>query len=298
MRNFTLNHVLERAILYKQYYHLSKPGIIYGNALSAVGGFFLASKGHIDWPLFFAVLGGLSLIIGSACVFNNYIDRFIDAKMKRTQNRALVKKTIPVKNALIFGTMLVIFGSILLTFFTNLLTLTIALTGFVFYVFVYAVGKRKTQYGTLIGSISGAVPPVVGYCAVTNRFDTGAFLLFMILVFWQMPHFYAIAMNRVDDYKAAAIPVLPLISGMRTTKIHILVYIVGFGIMLSLLTLFGYTGYTYLIVMEVLTIIWFWKGIQGFASQNDKQWTKSMFLFSLVIILALSLMLAVGSLLP
>ena len=202
----------------KTYYLLTKPGIIYGNSINTAGGFLLAAKGVIDPLLFLAALIGTAFVIGSACVFNNYIDREIDEKMARTKKRALVTGDIPVKNALIFGTLLGILGFLILFSYTNLLTGVIGVIGVVMYVVVYGYFKRRTVHGTLIGSISGAIPPVAGYTAVTNLIDTGAILLFLILVFWQMPHFYAIAVYRIEDYKKAGIPVLSVVKGIPTTK--------------------------------------------------------------------------------
>ena len=204
----------------KAYYLLAKPGIIYGNALTAIGGYFLAAKGIFDLSLFLSMLFGLSFVIGSACVFNNIMDQGIDSKMARTKKRALVTKTIPEFHAVVYGSILGILGFLLLLCNTNVLTALIAFIGFIFYVIVYGIFKRKSVHGTVIGSISGAVPPVVGYCAVTNNLDLGAFLLFIILVIWQMPHFYAIAIFRRDDYVAASIPVLPIKKGLFQTKIQ------------------------------------------------------------------------------
>jgi heme o synthase len=191
----------------KKYYWLVKPGIIYGNALTAMAGFLLADRGRFDVVLFLAMLAGICLVMASGCVFNNVWDRQADSKMERTKNRALVTGEISTTNALAYGTVLGLIGFGLLYFYTNALTTLIAAIGFAFYVLVYTPLKHRTVYGTLLGAVAGAVPPVVGYCAVTNELDIGAWLLFLILVVWQMPHFYAIGINRFDDYKAAGIPI-------------------------------------------------------------------------------------------
>lgn len=282
----------------KEYYHLTKPGIIYGNLITAAGGFLLASKGHIQFGLFLAILAGTSLVIASACVFNNYIDRGIDQKMERTKQRAMVKGSISGPAALTYGAILFILGVAILAWYTNFLTLGIGLIAFIVYVAVYGVGKRRSVHGTIIGSVAGAAPVVAGYTTVTNRFDLGAFVLFAILVLWQMPHFYSIAMYRLDEYKAADIPVLPLKTSMRTTKIQILAYITAFIVAVVSLTVFGYAGYTYLVVMVLLGLAWLRLGSQGFKAKDDAAWARTMFRFSLVVILSLSVMLAVGSVLP
>lgn len=268
----------------KTYYMLTKPGIILGNIITTGAGFALASKGNIDYTLFIFTLLGLSLIIASAGVFNNYIDRAMDAKMERTKNRALARGDIPTFNALVFGTILGMAGVSILAEFTNLLTVGVALTGFFVYLVLYAFWKYKSFYGTLVGSIAGAVPPVVGYCAVSNRFDLAALILFMIVVLWQMPHFFAIAMYRIKDYAAASIPVLPITKGVEITKIQIFLYIVAFTVTSIMLTITGYTGLFYLIVAASLGLVWLGLCLTGFNSNDNTLWARRMFVCSLCVI--------------
>jgi protoheme IX farnesyltransferase len=225
------------------YYQLTKPGIIYGNALPTIAGFFLASKTHINFFVLLAVLVGQSLIIASACVFNNYIDRDIDKKMARTKNRALVRGTLSASSALVYATLLGLIGVAILTAYTNILTVFIGVVGLIVYVVLYGITKRRGPYGTIVGSISGAMPPVAGYTAVSNNLDAAAIILFLILIFWQMPHFYAIAMYRLKDYTAAHIPVLPAKTSMHRTKVHIMVYVIGFILTSLALSVAGYMGF-------------------------------------------------------
>lgn len=280
--------------LVKNYYRIVKPGIIYANVLTAVAGFLLGAKGHLYPGLFFAMLFGTSFIIASACVFNNVIDLNIDAKMERTKNRPLVTNAILVRQALVYASLLLLLGISILTF-TNLLTVLIGLIGFVDYVFFYTYSKRKTSLATLIGSISGATPIVAGYTTVTNHFDIGALLLFLILTFWQMPHFYAIAIYRLKDYQAANIPVLPAVKGMLTTKIQMVLYGLAFLIAASLLTFLGFTGYLYLIGMLLTGTIWLGMSLRGFWLKDSTKWARGVFFFSLVTILILSVLLSVNT---
>lgn len=279
--------------LVRTYYTLTKPGIIYGNVVTAAGGFALASKGVYNFALMIATLLGLSLIIASACVFNNYIDRDMDQKMGRTKDRALAKGLISAQNAILFAIALAVAGISILSLYVSPLALSIALIGFLIYVVFYSLIKYRSVHATLIGSFAGAVPPVVGYCAVSNTFDLGAVILFAILVLWQMPHFFAIAMYRIKDYTAAAIPVLPIKSGIKATKIQMLLYIIGLIIAATLLTIFGYTGYIYLSVAIPLGFAWLWLCIQGFKAPDDTVWARKMFIFSLVVITFLSAIIAV-----
>jgi protoheme IX farnesyltransferase len=249
----------------KQYLQVTKPGIIFGNLISVVGGFLLASKGSIDYPLFLATLVGVSLVVASGCVFNNYIDRDIDKKMERTKNRVLVKGLIAPSVTLVYATALGIVGFALLYIAANPLAMWLAVMGFVVYVGVYSLYmKRHSVYGTLIGSLSGAAPPVIGYCAVTNEFDAGALILLAIFSLWQMPHSYAIAIFRFKDYQAANIPVLPVVKGISVAKNHITVYILAFMIATLMLTLVGYAGYKYLIVAAAVSVWWLGMALRGY----------------------------------
>jgi protoheme IX farnesyltransferase len=283
--------------MFKTYYSLTKPGIIYGNILTAAAGFLLASRWHIDFSLLFGLIVGTSLVIGSACVFNNVIDRGIDIKMARTKKRALVSGAVTPRSALVYATVLGLIGFTTLIALTNWLTVVVGIVAFVDYVVLYGLSKRRSVYGTIVGSISGAAPIVAGYTAVTDRFDRAALLLFLILVFWQMPHFYAIAMYRLKDYTAANIPVLPRVSGMKNTKIQIMAYIVAFAAACTLLTVFGYTGVIFLIVMLVISAAWLWQGYAGFTTREDTAWARKMFFYSLIVMVTLSVMLSVGSVL-
>lgn len=259
-----------------------------GNLVTLAAGFLLASKGVVDIWLFFITLLGLALIMASACVFNNYIDRKIDKKMQRTKDRALVKGAIPVRNAILFATLLGVLGGCILLEYTNVLTVIVASFGFFVYVVLYSLWKSRTIYGTAIGSIAGAVPPVVGYCAVSHQFDAGALILFMMMVLWQMPHFFAIAMSHFDDYVAADIPVLPVRKGIFRTKVHMVLYIAAFIFAAMMLTTFQYTGYAYLSVAVVGGLAWLWLGMKGFTSKDNQLWGRNMFRLSLVIIGAIS----------
>lgn len=278
----------------RSYALLTKPGIMLGNAITVAGGFFLAAKGHVPFLLFLQTVMGLSLLIGSSCVLNNCIDRAADAKMARTKHRALATGTISVKQALVFALALGIVGSTLLFFFTNPLTLAVALFGFFVYVILYSFSKYYSMHGTLIGSVAGAVPPVVGYTAIQNQLDLGSWILFALLIVWQMPHFFAIAIFRQHDYAAASIPVLPLVKGIHSTKLQMLFYTAVFLFVAPLLAIFGYTGYGYLALAVLLSLGWIRLSLQGFGKDiNDLKWARKMFAYSLVVITSLSIAMMV-----
>ncbi len=269
---------------WKEYYWLTKPGIIRGNLLTAAAGFLLAAQQHVAVGRLLATLLGLGLIIAAACVSNNILDRGIDKKMARTAKRALVSGRITVRSALLYTVMLLVTGSLLLTVYVNWLALVLALTGYVAYVAVYGYYKRRSTLGTAVGSISGAIPPVVGYVAVSNHVDAAAIILFIILVCWQMPHFFAIAMFRHKDYADAELPVLPVKKGFKNTKIQCLIYIVAYLVASLSLSFYGYTGIIYAVVMAVVSVLWLRLAIKGLRATDTTAWARKLFFFSLIAI--------------
>jgi len=290
----TLSRYLSR------YLSVTKPGIIFGNLISVIGGFLLASQGNIDPVLFLATVTGLSLVVASGCALNNCIDRDIDGKMQRTRNRVTVTGAMSLQAAAAHGVVLGLAGFGLLAWYTNAVAVAFAAAGFVIYVGVYSLYmKRNSVYGTLVGSLSGAVPPVVGYCAVSNEFDAGAAILLTMFSLWQMPHSYAIAIFRYADYKAANIPVLPVAKGISAAKRQIVLYIVAFAVATAMLGLQGYAGYDYLAVAGATTLWWLGMALSGYKrATDDRVWARKVFLFSIVTITALSVMMAVDFQVP
>lgn len=282
----------------KSYYYLTKPGIIYGNLLATVAGFLLASGLNIDVKLFFSTLLGTGLIIASSCVFNNYIDRDIDSKMKRTAKRALVTGKIPLINALIFGSILGFLGFLILFMFTNLLVVAAGLVGMLSYVIIYTQAKRKTIWGTFIGTIPGAMPPVAGYLAVTGKVDLGAVLIFLVLIFWQMAHFYAIGIFRLNDYKEANIPILPVKKGIGETRNQIIIFISLYLVTLFALSYFKYTGWVFLICMMSLGVYWLLVSLRKNWQEEPEIWARKVFKTSILTLMSFSVLLCLNVVLP
>ncbi|OCR22787.1 protoheme IX farnesyltransferase [Pseudomonas syringae] len=277
----------------KHFIQITKPGIIFGNVLSVAGGFFLASKGQIDFGLFLAAVIGTSLVVASGCVFNNCIDRDIDVKMERTKNRVLVQGLVSLKLALLYATILGVVGVGLLYTKANPLAAVFAVIGFVIYVGFYSLYlKRKSVHGTLVGSLSGAMPPVIGYVAVSNSFDFAALTLLVMFSLWQMPHSYAIAIFRFNDYLAAKIPVLPVERGILVAKRHILMYILAFLVATLMLTVGGYAGLNYMAVAAAMGMYWLYMAWKGYKAVDDIVWARKLFVFSIFTISALSVMMS------
>lgn len=281
------------------YYQLTKPGVLYGNVLTAVAGFFLAAAGHVDWWLFLATLVGMTLVVASACVINNYLDIDIDSKMERTKKRPSVTHAVPGKNIVIYSIILGILGFAILAIWTNWLVAIVGIIGWVTYVWIYgAWSKRQSIHGTLIGAISGAMPIVGGYVAVRGRIDVGAVLVFLIMFFWQFPEFYSIAIYRKDEYAAANVPVMTVVKGVRSTAIQIYIYTVLYVLSTLAITFVGLAGLVYFAVMLVLGVQWIWIAMSGMRGGPHETWARRMFKYSMINVLALCIMLSIGPLLP
>lgn len=277
---------------FKKYFQLSKPGIIFGNLITLTGGFLLATHRQIGFdylPLFFYVMVGVALMIGSGCVFNNIYDKDIDSKMKRTQNRPLITGDISVVQATVYGLALLALSCATLYYLVNLLTLWIILVGFVVYVGIYTVSKRITVHATVLGGISGAIPPVAGYTAVVNQLDYNALALFLILFFWQIPHSFAIAMLYMDDYKKVNLPMLPLVRGVAYTKKIMLAYLVLFVISCSLPYLLGTADVVSFVICMLIALFWFYKSINSYMHDQDRDYAKTVFKFSIIVITVICL---------
>ncbi|MBU3021193.1 heme o synthase [Aestuariibacter sp. A3R04] len=281
--------------MFRRYLTVTKPGIIMGNLISVAGGFLLASRGEIDILLMTATLLGLSLVVASGCAINNCIDRDIDAKMQRTRTRVTVTGEMSAKAAFWHGIVLGVAGFSLLVAYTNPTAVFFAALGYVVYVGLYSLYmKRNSVYGTLVGSLSGAVPPVVGYCAVSAQFDTAAAILLVMFSLWQMPHSYAIAIFRFKDYEAANIPVLPVAEGIGKAKHHIVLYIAVFALVTLLLPISGYTGLGFMAVACTTSFWWLLMALRGYRSDIDVNgWARQVFGFSILNITVLSIAMAV-----
>lgn len=283
----------------RSYIQLVKPGITISNVISATAGFFLASSiVGFQLTVMIGVLGGVALIIASACVINNMIDRKRDIKMKRTRGREIPAGNISLLAASLFSFVLGASGFGLLIVWTNTLTVILGVVAYVWYIVIYGLAKRLTPLSTIIGGVCGALPPVAGYTALTNQLDATAWVLFALLMIWQLAHFYAIAIFRKDDYANADLPIWSVRYGTKSTKAQIFFWVVIFALTTPLLTLFGATGYTYLVVMTVLSVYWVYVGIVNYRKLDDIKWSKKMFGVSLVVLLAMCAVIAVGGYLP
>lgn len=288
--------------LTKKLWSVTKPGIVMGNAITVAGGFFLAI-GHYKQllsinvvGLFLLVLCGISLIIASGCVFNNYIDRDIDILMERTRNRVIARGLLTHQVALVYAFILAFLGLGILYFASNVLAVTLAVIGLIVYIFIYTLWlKRTSVYATIVGSVAGAMPPVVGYCAVTNIFDSGALILFLLLCIWQVPHSYAIAIYRLNDYRKINIPVLPIKYSINIAKYHIVIFSIAFLVVSLLLFAYGYVGYYYLITAMLVGLYWVYVCTCGFSAEDSYKWAFRVFKTSIIVLTVLAIVMAINT---
>lgn len=282
----------------RAYLHLLKPGITISNTMSAIAGYFLGVSvvGYFDGPIMAGLVVGIAGVIGSACVANNVLDEKIDAKMKRTKKREVVTGVISKRAALLYSVFLAVTGFTLIFVLTNFLTGILGVIAYVSYVAVYGAAKRTTVWSTVIGTVPGALPLVAGYTALTGRLDVAAGILFLMMVFWQLGHFYAIAMFRRDDYAAAGLPVWSVTKGLASAKRQLFLFVVLFLLTAPLLSVIGYTGVVYAVAMTGAATIWVIHGMRR--SENATAWARHMFFVSLIVLLVMSLLIATGGFLP
>ncbi|KGP81468.1 MULTISPECIES: heme o synthase [unclassified Paenibacillus] len=267
---------------WKDFIHITKPGILRTNLIAVFGGFWLASQWDIDYGKLMLTLLGTVLIMASSCVFNNYFDRELDLKMERTRNRSLPTGRLTPKVVLSYAIILGVLGLIILFSFSGALAGLCGMFGMFVYVIMYTLWlKRSSTWSTSIGGLSGAMPPVIGYVAVTGRMDLGAWLLLAMLFLWQPPHFWALAIRRVEDYRAGGFPLLPVVKGIERTKIQMIPYLVLQIFVPILMYAYWYAGIFYLTVSLILSVLWLYYALIGFRAKNTDAWAKKVFLYSI-----------------
>lgn len=275
----------------RNYYLALKPERTYANVMTTAAGFLYASDWHIDWGLLAATLIGMTLVVMSACGVNNWTDRSIDAQMPRTKKRATVSGEVSAPKLVLLAAALGVLGFATLALWVNWLVVVLGVIGYVDYVVLYGWTKRKTVYSTIVGTVSGAVPMVAGYAAVGGAFDVTALQLGLIMVFWQMVHFYAIGIFRRADYAAGNLPVWPVKKGVKNTQYWIVAYTLLYELMIFMFAFNG-AGWIFGVVVGGSSMYWLARGLQGFDAKDPAKWARGMFGVSFVTLLTLAAMLA------
>lgn len=264
---------------------LTKPRITLLVLVVAYCGMVMAPGGTPPLELTFFTLLALALASSSSSVLNNFIDRHIDHVMERTAKRSLPTGRVQPKHALIMG---VIFGAsavILMAWKVNLLTAGLSGFALLFYVFIYTIWlKRQTEHCTVIGGIAGALPPVMGLTAVTGEIGLTALVMFAILFVWQPPHFWALAMIKKEEYRAAGIPMLPVVKGEGATKNQMLWYTVILFPTALTPWFFEISGTLYLVIATIMNLIYLGWTIVYVKQPFEPASSRKLFLFSILYI--------------
>ena len=260
---------LTNTSILKQYLALTKPRVVMLITFCAVIGMALSTPAWMPLGVFLSATIGITLIAGAAAAVNCLVEQQIDAKMARTAWRPLPSGTLTTQQTLIFSGVLGGIGTFLLYAFVNPLTTWLTLATFVGYAIIYTVIlKPLTPQNIVIGGASGAMPPVLGWAAITGQAPIEAWVLFLIIFVWTPPHFWALALYRTDDYARSGLPMLPVTHGAQFTRLHILLYTFLLVATTVLPTLIGMSGLIYLISALLLGgyFLWLtWKLYRGYS---------------------------------
>ncbi|MEX0800552.1 MAG: heme o synthase [Dehalococcoidia bacterium] len=280
----------------RAYLALTKPRIVVLLVVTTVPAMILAEGGMPSLWLILATVTGGAIVAGGANALNCYFDRDIDGMMLRTRDRPLPSGQIEPERAALFGLVMGAAGFLMLQLLVNWLAALLTLSAFAFYVVVYTLLlKRTTPQNIVIGGAAGAIPPVVGWAAVTGEVGPAALILFAIIVFWTPPHFWALSLNYSSDYERAGVPMLPVVSGREETRRHMLVHSLALVTVSLLLPLTGAAGAIYLAAAAVLgaTFLYF---VSRLWRDNTHRSSTALFRYSLLYLAALFAAMAVDGL--
>ncbi|MEC1779011.1 heme o synthase [Schinkia azotoformans] len=277
---------------------LFKAGVLISNVLPVFTGFWLAlhftnSSFMENRGVFLLTIIGSTMVMAGALVLNNWYDVDIDRVMDRTKNRPTVTGNISLPTVFKMGIALTVLGFILLVFTTIEATIY-AFIGWFTYVILYTMwSKRRYTINTMIGSISGAVTPLIGWAAIESSLHIVPLVMFLILFIWQMPHTFSIAMRKYDEYKAAGVAMLPVVHGFEITKRQIVIYI---ACLLPFPFFLESLGTIFIVLATFLNVGWLMIGISGFFKKDDLKWAHIIFLYSVNYLLILFVMMFIVTL--
>ena len=276
-----------------EFFKLTKPGVLYLLMITAGASMILATNFNLDIIKALTGFLGIAFIAGSSAAINQILDFKYDSVMERTVKRPIVTGKISVTSATVFASFLFITGSALILYFNNFLTWALTFGTWIFYAFFYTkVLKFSGSQNIVIGGLAGAMPPLLGWTAVVGSIDPLPLLLVLLIFIWTPPHFWALAINKKDEYARAGIPMMPVVKGIEYTKIQIVLYSILLMAVSLLLFATGYFGYVYLIGAAILGGIFIqksWKLKQSTGADNSM----SLFLYSIVYLTLIFLLMIV-----
>ena len=280
-------HALIRNNTLANYLELCKPRVVALMLITVAVGMLLAKPGLLTWQVFVFGMLGIALTASAGAVINHLADRHIDAVMARTHRRPIPAGHIEPWKAWTFATILGATGLIILLSFVNLLTAILTLSALIIYAFIYTLYlKRATPQNIVIGGLAGAMPPLLGWIAVTGRVDASALLLALIVYAWTPPHFWALSIYRYNDYAKAKIPMLPVTHGIPLTKLFILLYVFLLSAITFLPFVIAMNGWIYLCGASLLNarfIYWAWR----LKNNDDPSIGLKTFRYSIIYLFAL-----------
>lgn len=256
----------------RDYMELCKPRVVLLMILTSIVGMCLAPSA--SFPFKAMVVGniGIALVAAAAAALNHIADQHIDKLMRRTQNRPIVKGKISTKNSLIFAGVLGFVGMLILLIFINTMTAILTFLSLVGYAVCYTLYlKHTTPQNIVIGGIAGAVPPLLGWTAVTGTVSPEALILVLIIYVWTPPHFWALAIHRLEDYAKANVPMLPNTHGVAFTKLNILLYTILLLCVSILPYVINMSGIVYLSGVMVANVVFLYHAVRLYVSDNNKQ---------------------------
>lgn len=277
---------------------LVKGIVLISNVLPVLTGFWLAlyftnSSFAAHWDVFLLTIVGSTFVMAGALILNNWYEVDLDREMLRTKERPTVTGAISLNTVFALGISATVIGFILLLF-TSAESAFYAFIGWFIYVVLYTFwSKRRYTLNTIIGSVSGAVTPLIGWAAIDSAYHIVPIVLALILFIWQVPHTFAIAMRRSNEYKAAGVPMLPVVQGFAFTKRQTVIYI---ACLLPLPLFLASLGIPFIVLATVLNVGWLVLGISGFFTKEDVKWADRIFIYSLGYLTILFLMMIVFTL--
>lgn len=292
MREYAIERALPHKNILADYFVLMKPGIVALVVVSALTGMYLGSRLQADLTVVFWAMVGIGLSTAASAVLNNYFDRDIDRLMERTASRALAAGTIAPGRALTFAVVLLGFALSLLLVRVNILTAVLTAGAVFIYVVLYGlILKRRSPMANQIGGLAGALPPVLGYAAVTGSINIEAVTLFLLVAIWQQPHALSLALKYRDQYRAAGVPVVPVAKGVRATKVRIFLYTLLLMPVSVLPWLHGMAGTLYL--TSVLAAGALYIVLSARFLKSEEKFNMTLFFYSIIYLTALLLAMVV-----
>jgi protoheme IX farnesyltransferase len=271
----------------RQFYALTKPRVTMLAVFCAVIGMFLATPGMVPWRVLSAGTVGIALLAGAAFAINCLIEQEIDAKMARTRARPLPRGDLSSLQTVVFAGVVGGIGMFLLYRYVNALTMWLTFGTFVGYAIIYTIVlKPATPQNIVIGGISGAMPPLLGWTAVTGEVAPEALLLVLIIYAWTPPHFWALALYRTEDFARAGLPMLPVTHGEKFTRLHVLLYTLVMIASTLLPFAYGMSGWIYLLVALALDGMFLYYAVKIYTAYSDRL-AQQTFRFSVVYLAAL-----------